>query len=146
MPHSAVLPERLIVRAMSQDFLASLAHYCDLLGVDMVAMLVFTGVWTANTEHLTSTTRYARRTDLPPDLERRPVRLPELARRLRMPPDLVADRVRLLEDLALLEVDARGVWAPKGVFTREEVLAAFQATLDTARALAATLERHGLRP
>lgn len=145
MPDSSPdIPERLLVRTLSHDFLACLAGYCDILRLDMVGMLVFTGVWTANTGHLTDTARFAQRTDLPPDHYRRPVGLNDLAQRLRMPTDLVADRVSRLEALALLEVDARGIWVPKGVFTRDEVLGAFQATLDTAAALAATMTRHGM--
>ncbi|HEY9217603.1 MAG TPA: hypothetical protein VIO94_06100 [Phenylobacterium sp.] len=95
------------------------------LDLNLIEMIVFNGVWTANTEHLNnSKARYARLRDLPPDRQRRPIGLASLAERLRLPEQLCRETVERLVDCGLAEQVSSGVIVPSAVFTQERMLQA----------------------
>ena len=66
---------RLTGRVIAEQVMRALAALADLHGGDLIEMLVFIGVWTANSEHLNADTeRYAGLHDIAPDSQRRPIR------------------------------------------------------------------------
>ena len=115
---------RLIVRIMAQQLLGLLAECAEGSGEDMIAFLVFTGVWAANTEHLSPrpSLRYAQLDDIPPDSLRRPIRQDDLAERLRIPRSIVAVYVRDMLAKGVIEETETGLVVPRAVFARSETL------------------------
>ena len=103
------------------DLLSDMAHR---YGGDLVSLLVFTGVWTANTAHLRATTdRYAALHDIPPDSQRRPISEADLAERLCLPRHIQDPYVAALIEVGMIERRDMGLVAPSAVFTRAEMLA-----------------------
>jgi len=57
---------RLTSRILAYEFIDLLSDMARIHGGDVIALLIFTGVWTANTRHLrTMTDRYAALHDIP---------------------------------------------------------------------------------
>jgi hypothetical protein len=103
------------------DLLSDMAHR---YGGDLVSLLVFTGVWTANTAHLrNSTDRYAALHDIPPDSQRRPISDADLAERLCLPRHIQDPYVAALVEVGMIERRDMGLVVPSAVFTRAEMLA-----------------------
>ena len=58
---------RLTTRILSYEFMDLLSEMARDHGGDIIALMVFTGVWTSNTSHLRNTTeRYGSLHDIPP--------------------------------------------------------------------------------
>lgn len=148
MPGSEGLPDetprRAVTRIMARDLLNCAVTNADLLGLDMVGLLVFTGIWTSNTEHLTDPGRYSTIFDLPPNSERRPMPVTALAANLRMPLELVRARVDELIQADLVEEGPSGLIVPSAVFTRREMLDGVELLYTVAEALVAKLARYGV--
>lgn len=103
------------------DLLSQMAHRFD---GDLISLLVFTGVWTANTAHLRTTTdRYAALHDIPPDSQRRAITDADLADRLCLPRHIQDPYVAALIDVGMIERRDLGLVVPSAVFTRPEMLA-----------------------
>src|SRR3954469_25281062 len=86
-------PKRVVARVLTRDVMATFGQIADRYGMDLIDTLVFSGVWVANTAHLSDAQIYAGTFDVPPDEVRRPVGLAALAKGLRMEAALVAERV-----------------------------------------------------
>lgn len=84
-PAVKTVPKRVVARIASIEILAGMTELADVCGMDLFSLVVFTGLWTANTEHLIDPVRYATIFDLPPNVERRPITRAALAERLRLP-------------------------------------------------------------
>ncbi|MFZ3007089.1 MAG: hypothetical protein WA047_13010, partial [Phenylobacterium sp.] len=85
--------------------------------------LVFSGVWSANTQHLIGGKgRYSELTDIPPDSQRRPISEAALADMLCMPQDIVARYAEKLVAEGAAERLADGLVVPSAVFTRPEMM------------------------
>ena len=136
-------PVRLILRTMTREVLNALAAQADAFDMDLVTLLVFTGVWTANTEHLNDA-QYIALFDLPPDFHRRPITLRALAGKLRMPLSLVQDRIAQLQSAGLVDQGERGIVVPTGVFTKPEMIAAVEAQYERSKRLVETMGALGL--
>jgi hypothetical protein len=142
---SIVDNRRLVVRVSSHYILAVIADLADRLGFDMIETLIYTGVWTANTEHLLETTgRYARLLDLPPDSLRKPIGEAELMRRLRLPREVFEPCLEQLIARGYVERGSAGLVAPSAVFTRPEMIEALGACYEGVAGLVETLRRIGL--
>ena len=115
---------RMTIRVMGVEIMRSLHAVAQMHGGDLIEALVFTGVWTANTQHLTSGAgaRYASIHAIPPDSQRRPVALDDLQAALCMPVDIVERYIVRLIDRGYCEQTATGYVVPTAVFTRPEML------------------------
>lgn len=114
---------RLTARVIAVEVMRSLGALADLQGGDMIGMLIFVGVWTANSEHLNARTdRYAGLHEVAPDSQRRPIPEADLPARLRMPEQIVTSYVEKLIADGLLERLPGGLVAPSAVFTRPEMM------------------------
>ena len=124
---------RLIVRVLGQQVMQLLADWARANDGDLIGVLVFTGVWTANVEHLAPrpALRYTELNDIPPDSLRTPITQAELTDRLCLPRATVAVYVRDFIDRGVLaEVDG-------GLIVRAEVIA----RMDTLESLNIAYER-----
>jgi len=114
---------RATVRIIAYEMLRAISAMARLNGGDTISLLVFTGIWSANTQHLISErNRYAALRDIPPDSQRRPVPLEELANFLCIPKDIVATYVAALVDGGVVERTPSGLVIPSAFFTRAEML------------------------
>ena len=139
-------PKRVAARVLTREILARLADQADRLNLDLLDTLIFSGIWTANTEHLSDPDRFATVFDLPPNAERRRVSVAEVAVRLRLSPTLVKERVKALESAHLVESSEAGLIVPTAVFTRPEALNGIDATWKDAQRLTNILASFGLEP
>lgn len=115
---------RLTGRILAIEIMDLLGDMAELYGGDMIELLVFTGVWTANTNHLrTATDRYATLRDVPPDSQRKPIGDEALSRKLRIPRAIQDGYVESLIGRGLVERRDTGLVVPSAVFTRAEMLA-----------------------
>jgi hypothetical protein len=112
---------RAVVRAVSTEVLKALAALAPSGGGDMISLMVFTGIWTGNTQHLTKDmTRYSSLADIPPDRERRPVTEEELERTILIPQPILGDYVERLVAKGMVERRPTGLVVPSAVFTTPE--------------------------
>lgn len=110
------------MRTIAAEFIHGLTRLSSTQGGDVIRLLVFTGIWVSNTDHLTSRTRYAALRDIPPDAQRRPITDEALVELLSMPADIVARYVEELLAEGLVERVSGGLVAPAAVFTDEAQL------------------------
>ena len=114
---------RATVRIIASEILSGISALARLNGGDTISLLVFTGIWTANTQHLAGErTRYTALGDVPPDSQRRPVPEDELANFLCIPKEIVGAYVAALIDGELVQRTAGGLVVPAAVFARSEML------------------------
>lgn len=113
---------RAIVRIMSHEIVEGLASLARLNGGDMIQLLVFTGIWTANTRHLIVSGRYSALHDIPPDSQRLPVPQPVLAAQICMPGEIVARYVDQLVEAGIVERLPGGLVVPTAVFRRSDMM------------------------
>ena len=114
---------RVANRILAHEALNLLSEFAHANGGDVLALLVFTGVWTSNTAHLRdSRDRYAGLYDVPPDSQRRPVSEEDLNRLLCIPRDIQDRYVAALIGAGLVERVGGGLVAPAAVFTRPVML------------------------
>jgi hypothetical protein len=114
---------RAVVRAVSTEMLKALAALAPIGGGDTISLLVFTGIWTANTQHLTGDmSRYAAIADIPPDSQRKPVTEEDLERSIAVPQPILGQYVQRLIAQGLVERRPAGLVVPSAVFTTPEQL------------------------
>lgn len=114
---------RVMARIMTHEVLRGLAAMARVGGGDTIQFLVFSGIWSANTQHLLGIKgRYAEKNDIPPDSQRRPIPQEDLVHMLCMPRDIVARYVEQLAQGGLVERVPAGLVVPAAVFTRPEML------------------------
>lgn len=113
---------RAVVRAVSTEIVKALASIARSAGGgDTIALLVYTGIWTANSQHLTKDlTRYAGISDIPPDSQRVPVTEEELERQIAVPQPILGQYVERLIAYGMVERLPGGLVVPSAVFTRPE--------------------------
>ena len=112
---------RAVVRAVSTEVLKALVALGRTGGGDTIALLVYTGVWTANTQHLINhLPRYAALEDIPPDSQRVPVTDEELERQIGVPQPILGQYLERLIAHGLVERRPSGLVVPSAVFTRAE--------------------------
>jgi len=122
-PPKSVDNRRVLARIMTHEVLRGLAAMARSGGGDMIQFLVFSGIWSANTQHLLGMKgRYAEQNDIPPDSQRRPIPQEDLVHMLCMPEDIVARYVETLEADGIVERVAGGLVVPAAVFTRPAML------------------------
>ncbi len=115
---------RATVRIIAYEALRAISTLARVNGGDTIGLLVFTGIWSANTQHLAGDRhRYAALHDVPPDSQRRPVPLDELANFLSIPKEIVAAYVAALVEAGMVEEMTGGLTVPAAIFTRPEMLA-----------------------
>lgn len=116
---------RATARIVSAEILKGLAAMARLGGGDMIRFIIFTGIWTANVEHLNADPgRYAQLTDIPPDSLRRPVSRDDLQWRVAIPGDILDHYLdRLIADGTVERLAGGGLIVPSALFTRPEQLA-----------------------
>lgn len=136
---------RLTSRILAYEFIDLLSDMARVHGGDVIALLVFTGVWTANTGHLRSTTnRYAALHDIPPDSQRRPISEADLSAQLCMPRQVQDAYVASLIEAGLLERRPAGLVVPSAVFTRQEMLSGANETYVRLISMLARLREAGI--
>ncbi|MFN3513253.1 MAG: hypothetical protein ACK41C_09425 [Phenylobacterium sp.] len=108
---------RAIVRAVSTEVLKSLTALAQAGGGDTISLLVFTGIWTANTQHLIGTGRYTALEDIPPDSQRRPILEADLERAIGIPQPILGDYVTRLIAGGIVERLPAGLVVPSAIFT-----------------------------
>lgn len=115
---------RAIVRASTAEVVKGLAATARLIGGDTIFLLVFTGIWVANVQHIPNDSgRFAGITDIPPDSQRRPVTEDELERLVGVPQPILGDYVERLIVSGLAERLPGGLVVPTAVFTRPDQIA-----------------------
>jgi len=91
-------------------------------GVDLIYSLVFTTLWAGNVSHLRGKT-YADVDDIPPDEERRPITIRQVADSLGLPYETVRRRVvEMLERGMARKVGREGFIVPAEAMERPEVV------------------------
>lgn len=91
-------------------------------GVDIIYSLVFTTMWAGNVSHLRGKT-YAEVNDIPPDEERRPITIRQVADSLGLPYETVRRRVvEMLERGMARKVGREGFIVPVEALGRPEVV------------------------
>ncbi|MDO8900562.1 MAG: hypothetical protein Q7V15_04330 [Phenylobacterium sp.] len=136
---------RLTTRILAYEFIDILSDMARRRGGDVIALLVFTGVWTANTRHLRGVSdRYATLHDIPPDSQRRPISDADLASHLCLPRPIQDAYVESLIETGLLERRAGGLVVPSAVFTRSEMLSDANETYSRLIGLIAQLQKVGV--
>ncbi len=120
MPETLHDNRRAVVRVAAAEVLKGLAASARLFDGDMISLLVFTGVWVANVQHLTGgdPSRYAAFKDIPPDSQRRPVTDAELERQICIPQPILGEYVERLVASGALERLTSGLVAPSAIFTQ----------------------------
>ncbi|WP_309644939.1 hypothetical protein [Phenylobacterium sp.] len=114
---------RAVVRVLGHEILRTLSSMARLHDGDMIALLIFTGIWTINSQHLIGeTNRYAALRDIPPDSQRRPATLGELGRLVAIPEPILRDYVERLIEQGRVERTSAGLLVPSAVFTQSEML------------------------
>ena len=120
---SSVDTRRVANRILAHEAIQLLSHFARQHGGDLIALLVFTGVWTSNTAHLRrERERYAGLHDIPPDTQRRPISEAALAELLCIPRDIQDRYVESLSAQGLVERRGGGLVVPAAIFTRPEML------------------------
>jgi hypothetical protein len=136
---------RLTGRILAYEFIDLLSDMARLYGEDVIALLIFTGVWTANTRHLRSTTdRYAALHDIPPDSQRRPISETDLSAQLCMPRQIQDAYVESLLAGGLLERRPGGLVVPSAIFTRPEMLSGANETYGRLISMLSRLRQAGI--
>jgi hypothetical protein len=136
---------RLTGRLIAYEFIDLLGHMARRYDGDVISLLVFTGVWTANTAHLRATTdRYAALHDIPPDSQRRAITEADLADRLCLPRHIQDPYVAALIDVGIIERRDAGLVVPSAVFTRAEMLAGANDTYGRLIEILARLRQAGV--
>jgi hypothetical protein len=138
------LLKRGVARLLGQRIPEFLAAQADRHGVDLIDTLIFTIIWATNTEHLIQPGCYAGILDIPPNAERRPIRLVELIFRARLPKALVAERVEGLKKMSMVEETPDGLVVPSAVFSQPGMLKGVDAICDNARQLVEELALFGI--
>ena len=114
---------RALVRVVAHEALRGLNSLARLHGGDIVAFLVFTGIWALNTQHLIGEgERYAALRDIPPDSQRRPASPADLLRLVSIPEPLLLQYVDQMVEQGIIERVPGGLVAPSAVFTQPEML------------------------
>jgi hypothetical protein len=137
---------RLIVRVFSQELLFALTELARAYDTDVISVLVFTGIWTANVARLSPrpALRYADVRDIPPDSLRLPVSEEELARRLCLPRSIVTVYVRELIEAEMVEATESGLVVPAAVVARMASIETLNVTFARAQQMAERLRDAGL--
>ncbi|MDP1617019.1 hypothetical protein [Phenylobacterium sp.] len=136
---------RLTGRLIAYEFIDLLGDMARRHGGDLISLLVFTGVWTANTAHLRGTTdRYASLHDIPPDSQRRPITDADLAERLCLPRHIQDPYVAALIDIGVVERRDMGLVVPSAIFTRAEMLSGANETYGRLIEILARLRQAGI--
>src|SRR5215218_1389606 len=137
-------PKRVVARVLAREVLATFGQIADRYGLDLIDTLVFTGVWTANTAHLSDPQVYAGIFDVPPDEARRPVSRAALAAQLRMEAGLLDERLaRLMAGGVVVETE-EGLSVPAHVLGRDEMVDGVELTYVRTLQLVQTLDRFGV--
>ena len=136
---------RLTGRLIAYELIDLLNHMARRYDGDLISLLVFTGVWTANTAHLRATTdRYVALHDIPPDSQRRAITDADLAERLCLPRHIMDPYVAALIDVGMIERRDLGLVVPSAVFTRAEMLAGANDTYGRLIEILARLRKAGV--
>ena len=115
---------RVANRILAYEVVQLMSRFAHANGGDLIALLVFTGVWTSNTAHLRNErSRYAGLHDIPPDSQRRPISEAALSDLLCIPRDIQDRYVAALVADGVMERRGGGLVVPAAVFTRPEMLA-----------------------
>jgi tRNA threonylcarbamoyladenosine modification (KEOPS) complex Pcc1 subunit len=95
-------------------------------GVDIVYSLVFTTLWAGNVSHLRGRV-YSEINDIPPDEERRPITIRQVADSLGLPYETVRRRVvEMIERGVVKKIGREGFIVPGEVHARPENLSALK--------------------
>jgi hypothetical protein len=136
---------RAVVRAVSTEVIKALAAMGRTAGGgDTIALLVYTGVWTGNTQHLTKDlTRYAAIGDIPPDSQRVPITDEELEWQTGVPQPILGQYVERLIAHGMVERRPSGLVVPSAVFTRPDQIDATNEFYSRMMGLVSTLRSVG---
>lgn len=136
---------RLTSRILAYELIDLLSDMARLHGGDVIALLIFTGVWTANTRHLrTMTDRYAALHDIPPDSQRRPISEEDLSTHLCVPRAVQDPYVERLIGDGLVERRPGGLVVPSAIFTRPEMLSGANETYGRLISMLARMRQAGV--
>jgi len=92
-------------------------------GADIIYSLVFTTLWAGNVSHLRGKEAYAEVEDLPPDEERRPITIRQVADSLGLPYETVRRRVVEMLDRGMArKVGREGFIVPVEALGRPELI------------------------
>jgi len=138
------LLKRGVTRLVGQRIPEFLAAQADRHGMDLIDTLLFTIIWSTNTEHLIQPGRYAGIFEIPPNAERKAIRLVELTFRARLPKAVVSERVAGLKARKMVEETPAGLVVPSAVFSRPEMLNGVDAIFENAFQLVEELAQFGI--
>jgi hypothetical protein len=117
-PTSPLVPSRVIVRASGDYLVRRAAEGIRAFG-SLRRVVILTAIGVANVQPIATsavlTWRYAHVDQIPPDHERQPVSLKELATALNIPPEVAREEVGALIELGLCERALGGVLIPSRV-------------------------------
>lgn len=116
---------RSVVRVAAYNYLRSMGEMARSMNHgDVIELIVFTGVWTINTQQLIGDpTRFAELKNIPPDSMRSAATLDEVQRLTAVPPDILATYIERLLEMNLVEqAPGGGYIVPGAVFAKPEML------------------------
>lgn len=144
-PTSPLVPSRVIIRASADYMVRRAAEGIRAFG-SLRQMVILTAIGVANVQPIATsavlTWRYARADQVPPDSERRPVGLKDLATSLEIPMEVARDEVIALIDAGFCERAPGGVVLPARVIQSPKInrfnelnLASFRQMIDELKAI-----------
>lgn len=134
---------RAVLRAGVYEILKALRSFSRLHGGDMFALLVFTTIWNANSEHLIGDDRYKGIFDVAPDSANVPITDEELQRALGGPPAVISGYVEAFVKEGIVERVPGGLITPRPVFLSAEMMDATNEFYDRILGLVAALRAAG---
>lgn len=113
---------RAVVRVTTLEILKALRSLARMHDGDILALLIFTSIWSANGEHLIGDERYTGLQNIGPDSTSKPVTDEQLQRSLGVPHDILGRYLEMFIDIGLVERGPYGLIAPGAVFTSDEMM------------------------
>jgi len=142
-PSRATDNRRAVLRTGVFEILKALRSFSRLHGGDMFALLVFTTIWNANSEHLIGDERYKGIFDVAPDSANVPITDDELHRAIGAPPEIIDGYVAAMIEEGIVERVPGGLITPRPVFLTPEMMDAAHEFYDRILGLVAALRAVG---
>lgn len=134
---------RAVLRSGVFEIMKAMRSFSRLHGGDMFALLVFTTIWNANSEHLIGDERYKGIYDVAPDSANVPMTDQALYRSLGAPPEVIDGYVKALIEEGIVERVPGGLITPRPVFLTPEMMDAANEFYDRLLGLVASLRAAG---
>ena len=119
---STIDNRRAIVRIVASEIVRNASSMAHVHGNDVIEYIVFTAIWTLNSQHLIGDARFSELRTIPPNSARRPVAIAELKRTIPMPEEILLSYLERLIEQGWVEKIAGGLVVPTAVYTQPAML------------------------